>query len=54
MLTHTHAHHTPAQIFLQLSSISFPLTSFYTQCWSLSMVEMCVWRGCEEDINSVE
>jgi len=43
--TYTHTHYTPAHIFLQFASISFPLISFFTQCWSLSSVEMCMWGG---------
>jgi len=58
MLTHkhyyTHTHYTPAHIFLQFSSISFPLTSFCTQCLSLSIVEMCMWREGEGDLELAE
>ena len=41
-LIHTHITHLHIIIFLQFSSISFPLISFFTQCWSLSIVEMCM------------
>ena len=44
-LIHTHITHLHIIIFLQFSSISFPLISFFTQCWSLSIVEMCMWGG---------